>query len=86
MPSIFGGIITGELINLTLFSCAKVNDLADFVWTVLIPTVRIASTLLIAYWVWQEYNVCLFFPSFHHHLELHDRASVVLSSPVTVHS
>jgi hypothetical protein len=51
------GVVSGQLYNLGMMACTRVEDISDFVWTVFIPATRIASTLLLCYWGWQEYNV-----------------------------
>jgi hypothetical protein len=57
LAAIFGGVVVGELANLAMFAAATNKELADFTWSVFIPTARIAATLLCAYWVWQSYEV-----------------------------
>ena len=63
VPAIFGGVLTGQLASLLLLALANVHDLSDFTWTVLIPTVRIAATILVAYWIWQEHHVRALLPT-----------------------
>jgi hypothetical protein len=58
VPSVVGGILVGQLCNLLLLACARVSEMSEFTWTVFIPTVRICVSVILAYWVWQETNVC----------------------------
>lgn len=53
----FVGAIAGQLFNLLMAHAAHVDELSDFVWTVFIPAVRVASTGLLGYWLWQEWRV-----------------------------
>ena len=64
-PFVFAGAIAGQLCNLLMAQAAHIAELSDFVWSVFIPVVRVASTALLAYWLWQACRVrgsplCLF--------------------------
>lgn len=52
-----GGVLAGQLYNVVMLACADMDDLGDFMHDTFVPTVRIAATVLLSYWLWQETNV-----------------------------
>lgn len=57
MPLVCGGVLAGQLYNTAMLTCAHLDELGAFMEDTFVPTVRIASTILLAYWLWQEHHV-----------------------------